>query len=141
MPTTKDLLNNSTVKSMICCDEQAPAAEVEGDVVDMNGIGRKLLVIIQSCAAAATTTLSVVVQESATDSFGVEGAAATLDTFTTLDIVADVAQLVVGDLAPNERYVRVVATVGDATLDFAVLGVIYLERERPSGLGGALSGL
>ena len=132
MPTTKDLLNNSTVKSLICCDEKIANSTTTGGTVDLAGIGRKILVIIQSCAAAATTTLSVVVQESATDSFGVGGA--TLHTFTTLDIVAGTNQLVVGDLAPNERYIRVVANVGPATLDFSVIGVIYLERERPSGL-------
>jgi len=132
MPTTKDLLNNSTVKALLCCRDRYPESATGGTTVDLAGIGRKVLVIVDSCYCAATTTLSVIVQESATDSFGVGGV--TLHTFTTLDMVAGTAQLAVADLAPNERYIRVVATVGTASLSFSVLGVIYLERERPSGL-------
>lgn len=132
MPTTKDLLNNSTVKSLICCRSRASTAVTGGTVIDLKGIGRKLLVIVDSCFTGSTTSLSVIIQESATDSFGVGGV--TLHTFTTLDMVAGVAQLAVADMAPNERYIRAVSTVGIFSLSFAVLGVIYLERERPSGL-------
>ena len=57
----------------------------------------------------------------------------TLHTFAQITAAA----VVEADLAPNKRYVRVVATVGGAgadTVDVGIVGVIYLERAIPSGI-------
>jgi len=44
------------------------------------------------------------------------------------------ASLVEADLAPGRRYVRVLATVTVDTFTLGVTGIIYLEREIPSGI-------
>ena len=131
MPTTKDLLNNSTVKSMICPRVGTTGLAVTGTSIDMNGIGRKILVIAHACNPSSTTTLEVSVQECTTTGFGVP---VTLHNFATLDILKNGSTIAVADLAPNLRFVRAVATLGLYTLALSVVGVIYLERARPSGL-------
>lgn len=125
MPTTKDLLNNSTVKSLLPSIERV--AVVSGSSVDLKGIGRKLLVILDAGFFADTSTLTVIIEECDSTGFDV---AYTLHTFATLDNVATV----VADLAPNRRWVRARATAVGDSISFAVEGIIYLERERPSGL-------
>jgi len=54
----------------------------------------------------------------------------TLHTFAEIDA----ASLVEADLAPNRRYIRVVAVVTVDVFPLGVTGVVYLEREIPSGI-------
>ena len=54
----------------------------------------------------------------------------TLHTFAQISA----ASLVEADLAPKRRYVRVVATVTVEVFTLGVTGIIYLEREIPSGI-------
>lgn len=122
----KDLLNNSTVKTLLAALRRAPATTT-GSAVDLKGIGRKLLVILDAGNFGASATLKVTIQEDNTDGFTTP---TDLYTFATLDAVATV----VADMAPNERYIRAVAVGATETIDFSVEGIIYLERERPSGL-------
>ena len=119
----KDLLDNSTVKSFLAPLRRT--ATTVCDAVDLKGIGRKLFVILDAGNFADTGTLTVVIEES-TDSVTFT----TLHTFATLDAVG----ALVADLAPSKRYVRVNVTACADTIDFAVEGIIYLERKRPSGL-------
>jgi len=122
----KDLLNNCTTKALVVADELSVAAHT-GDTVDLNGVGRKVLVIINAGTPAAGGTLDVVVHES-NDNFAADDDV--LHTFSQITA----ASLVEADLAPNKRYIRVVATVGTDVFPASVEGVIYLEREIPSGL-------
>lgn len=56
---------------------------------------------------------------------------AVLHTFAEIDA----ATLVEADLAPNKRYIRVDYTAADGTsIPVGIVGVIYLEREIPSGI-------
>ena len=121
----KDLLNNSTVKSLLASAERTTV--VTGSSVDLKGIGRKLLVILDAGAFADTGTLTMLIEECDTTGFSV---ATTLHTFATLDAVATV----VADLAPNKQFIRARASAVANTVNFAVEGIIYLERKRPSGL-------
>jgi len=54
----------------------------------------------------------------------------TLHTFAEISA----ASLVEADLAPGRRYVRVRATVTVGVFTLGVTGIIYLEREIPSGI-------
>ena len=54
----------------------------------------------------------------------------TLHTFAQITA----ASLVEADLAPNKRYVRVVATVTVDVFTAGVTGIVYLEREIPAGI-------
>jgi len=54
----------------------------------------------------------------------------TLHTFAEITATS----LVEADLAPNSRYVRVLATVAVDVFTLGVTGIIYLEREIPSGI-------
>ncbi len=54
----------------------------------------------------------------------------TLHTFDEIDA----ASLVEADLAPGRQYVRVVAVVTVDVFTLGVTGIIYLEREIPSGI-------
>ena len=123
---TKDLLNNSTVKSLIAAASLDTATHT-GDTVDLLGVGRKVLVVINAGTPGAGGTLNVVVHES-DDNFAANDDV--LHTFA--EITA--AGLAEADLAPNKRYIRVVATVGVAVFPAAVEGVVYLERKIPSGI-------
>lgn len=122
----KDLLNNCTTKALIVADELSAAAHT-GDTIDLKGIGRKVLVIINAGTPGTSGTLDVVVHES-DDNFSSDD-----DVLHTFDQITAPA-LVEADLAPNKRYIRVVATVGTEVFPAAVEGIIYLEREIPSGL-------
>lgn len=126
MPTTKDLLNNSTVKALIPAEALGIAVET-GEIVDLLGIGRKVLVIINAGTPAAGGLADIVVHES-DDNFSADD-----DVLYTFDQI-DAAGIVEADLAPNKRYIRVVATVTVAVFTLGVDGVIYLEREIPSGI-------
>ena len=123
---TKDLLNNSTVKALIVADKLTAAVHT-GSTVDLKGIGRKVLVVVNAGTPDSGGTLDVVVHES-DDNFASDDDV--LHTFTQIDAAA----LAEADIAPNKRYIRVVATVGTAAFPATVDGVIYLEREIPSGI-------
>lgn len=125
MPTTKDLLYNSTVKSLLTSVRRT-VGTTAGSVVDLKGIGRKLLVIVDAGGFGASATLGVIIQECSTST----GVFTTLHPVITLDAVATR----VADMAPSQQFVRAYASISSTTIDFAVEGIIYLERERPSGL-------
>lgn len=123
---TKDLLNNSTVEALIPSEALGVAVET-GATIDLLGMGRKVLVIVNAGTPAAGGLVDIVVHES-DDNFVADDDV--LHTFDQLDAAA----LVEADLAPNKRYIRVVATVTVAAFTVGVTGVIYLEREIPSGI-------
>ena len=201
MPTTKDLLNNSTIVALIPTEELAIAVET-GAITDLQGMGRKVLVVVNAGTPGAGGLLNIVVQESnvATMVVGTPGAidgaidatqkyidlhagegvnwpsldefSFTIDTETfictkrvvdrlyvkraqygttaaihvndsvlvlyiaTLHTFAeiDAASLVEADLAPNKRYIRIVATVTVGVFLTGITGIVYLEREIPSGV-------
>jgi len=197
----KDLLNNSTVVALIPTEELAIAVET-GAITDLQGQGRKVLVVINAGVPGAGGLLNVVVQESNVPTFAIAGtetldAAMTAtsetlvlqtgegnlsfplydfdllieaeivtctervgdtfyikrgqqgttavahadDTAVTLQINTlhtfaeiDAASLVEADLAPNKRYIRIVATVTVGVFLTGITGIVYLEREIPSGV-------
>ena len=200
MPTTKDLLNNSTVVAFIPAEALAVDTET-GGITDLQGKGRKILMAINAGTPAAGGLANIIVQESNAPTFAIAGtetldAAVSLtdvyvdiqpgeganlplydfnilidaeimtvteritdrlyvkrgqqgtttaihadDTAVTLQIDTlhtfaeiDAAGLVEADLAPNKRYVRVVAAVTVDVFTLGVTGIIYLEREVPSGI-------
>ena len=204
MPTTKDLLNNSTIVALLPSEALAVAADTKGAITDLQGKGRKVLVAINVGTPAAAENLVVTIEESnvATMVVGTPGAidgaitatqkyldlhagegvnwpaidefSFTIDTETfictkrvvdrlyvkraqygttaavhandsvlvlyiaTLHTFAaiDAASLVEADLAPNKRYIRVSTTVvgAGAALPTGIIGIVYLEREIPSGI-------
>ena len=122
----KNLLNNSTISAFIPPNQYTPG-ETEGGAIDLKGIGRKILVMGGTENLGAGGTVDVVIQES-DDNFNADITVLhTFDTITELDPIKK-------DLSPNKRYVRAVMTVNVDTVVFAVLAVIYLEREIPSGI-------
>jgi hypothetical protein len=122
----KDLLNNSTVVAMIP-SEKLEVGEETGATLDLAGVGRKVLVVVNAGTPAAGGTLDVVVHESDDDFAADDDVLYTFDEITA-------ESLVEADLAPNKRYIRVVATVGVDVFTTAVEGIVYLEREIPSGI-------
>ena len=124
--TTKDLLNNSTVKELVASAAITTGSNT-GSSVDLEGVGRKILVIINTGDVGTGGTLDVEIHES-DDDFSADDD--TLKTFSQIDSTG----VVVGDVAPNKRYIQASYTVGTDTVNCAVIGIIYLEREAPSGL-------
>ena len=123
---TKDLLNNSTVRALVPAATLGIATHT-GAIVDLKGIGRKILVILNTGTPAAGGLINVVVRES-NDNFVSDNTV--LHTFPQINAAA----LVEADLSPSKPFVRVVATVSVATVPTAIIGVVYLEREVPSNL-------
>ena len=122
----KDLLNNSTVVAFIPSEALAVAVET-GGITDLGGVGRKILMVVNAGTPAAGGLIDIVVHES-NDNFAADDDV--LHTFAQLDAAA----LVEADLAPNKQYIRIVATVTEGVFTAGVTGVIYLEREIPSGI-------
>ena len=54
-------------------------------------------------------------------------------TLATLDTV-DAAGIAEADLAPTKRYIRISYTVTGTSIPVGIEGVVYLEREIPSGI-------
>ena len=199
----KDLLNNSTVVALLPAESLAVDTHTEA-ITDLQGKGRKVLVVVNAGTPGVGGELDIIVQESnmatMTDPVGDEvldatGIDATQKTLTlhatdgigyplydfdlilsageivtvtervgdlcyikraqrgttatvhaggatarlsvpTLHTFAQIvaAGLVEADLAPNRRYVRVVAAVGVDVFPTGIEGIIYLEREIPSGI-------
>lgn len=133
----RDLLNNSTSKDLVPAVntgfsmEEANSLSVNGTSVDLEGEGRKCLILI-SVGATSTATLSVSITSGTDDS-----------TFGTTETtrVLDTTGLTVIDLAPQNRYIRAeysVSSTGAVTthtfVSFSVKGIIYNERFRPSNV-------
>ena len=203
MPTTKDLLNNSTIIAFIPAEALAVADETSG-ITDLEGRGRKILMLINAGTPAAGGLANIIVQESnmatmtdpvgdeVLDATGIDATQTYLDLHATdgvgyplsdFDLILtageivtvtervgdhclirraqrgttatvhaggatarlsvptlhtfaeiDAAGLVEADLAPNRRYVRVVAAITVEVFTLGVLGVVYLEREVPAGI-------
>ena len=122
----RDLLNNCTNKALVVADALSVAVHT-GATVDLLGIGRKVLVVINAGVPAAGGLLDVVVHES-NDNFAADD-----DVLHTFDQIVG-ASLVEADLAPTKRYIRAVATVTVGVFDASVNGTIYLERKIPAGI-------
>jgi len=60
----KDLLNNSTVVAFVPAISALTGAEVEGAITDLQGKGRKVLMIVNAGTPVGAETLNVVVRES-----------------------------------------------------------------------------
>ena len=199
----KDLLNNSTVVAFIPSEALAVAVE-SGAITDLQGMGRKILMVVNAGTPAASGTADIVVWESnmatftdpagdeVLDATGIDAVQKTLTLHATdgvgyplydFDLILtageivtvtervgdlcyikraqrgttatvhaggatarlsprplhtfaqlDAAALVEADLAPGSRYIRVIATVEIEVFTLGVTGVIYLEREIPSGI-------
>jgi len=123
---TKDLLHNSTVKALIPAEALGIAVET-GATVDLLGTGRKVLVNINAGTPSAGGLADIVIHES-DDDF-----AANDDVLYTFDQISELG-IVQADLAPNKRYIRAVATITVAAFTLGVEGIVYLEREIPSGI-------
>ena len=122
----KDLLNNSTLVAFIPSEALAIAVET-GATTDLGGVGRKILIAVNAGVPAGGGLIDIVVHES-DDNFAADD-----DVLHTFDQI-DAESLVEADLAPNKRYIRVVATVTGGVFTAGITGVIYLEREIPSGI-------
>ena len=122
----RDLLNNSTVKTLLTA--LARTASADGSAVDLKGKGRKFLVIFD--IGAATGTLDLKIQSSPVSDFasGVvdEAVFSQKTTVGTSEV----------QVIPTQRYIRASATIGGATptFTFSVEAIIFLEREIPSGI-------
>ena len=128
MPTTKDLLNNSTVVALIPAEALGVATET-GAILDLGGIGRKMLIIVNAGTPAAGGLVNITVHESNAADFS-GGDDDVLHTFVEIDA----AGVVEADLAPNKRYIRIEAAVTVDVFTIGVDAVVYLEREIPSGI-------
>lgn len=99
--------------------------------IDLAGKGRRVLLVI-SVGATSTATLQVDIKSGTDNStFGTSEYSAIFDT-TGKTVV---------DLVPSKRYIRAewtVSTTGalasHAYVDFAVVGIVYNERVKPSGV-------
>jgi len=122
----RDLLNNCTSKALVVADELSIAVHT-GATVDLKGVGRKVLAIINSGVPASGGLLDVVIHES-DDSFSTD--TSVLHTFDQIKA----ASLVEVTLTPTKRYIKAVATVTVAVVPASVVGIVYLERNIPSGI-------
>ena len=130
----RDLYNNATVKALLSSKRQGHDATTllteTGTTVDLDGEGRKCLLLV-SVGATSTATLYIKVQESIDDS-----------TWTTLyDKIFRSTGTTVVDLTPTKRYIRAQATLSATGIltaltyvDVAVGVVVYNERYRPSNV-------
>lgn len=118
----RDLLNNSTQKELLPAKQRTAVAT--GDSIDLKGKGRKVLTILSCGDCSADASVVVTIQESSDGT-----------SFATLQVFGAVStsKILVLDLTPTKQYIRAVSTVANAnTIDYAVIGLIYNEREIPS---------
>ena len=120
----RDLLHNSSQKDLLPAKSRA-AATYNGTGVDLKGKGRKVLILLSAGGFGASATLDVTIEESLDNT-----------TFTTLYTFTQktAAGSFVVDVAPTKRYIRATGVVGVAAVDFGVWGIVYNEREIPSGI-------
>ena len=116
-----DLINNTTLKGLIPSISVAPGTTT-GSAVDLKGIGRNVLVVLD---IGTTDGVDVVIEES---DDGINWTA--LHTFAQ----QNTAVLLEADLAPTKQHIRAVATLSGTFANLAVLGIIYNERQIPSGI-------
>jgi hypothetical protein len=134
----RDLANNVTSIALLPPTAvDAARTAIAGTAVDTKGESRKLYALLTvglgtnyGTQLTGKATVTVDIQESADNSSW-----STLGSFSPKGATA----LVALDLTPSMRYIRASAnvTVGGAgaqTIDFAVLGVFYDERYRPSNV-------
>ena len=137
----RDLANNVTSIALIPPygvnvqgASSALLAQRVGSSVDTEGEAKKLYALLSVGTVGATeggyATIMVTIEESADNS-----TFSTLGAFTSQDATA----LIAIDLTPTMRYIRAsasmsVTTDGSYTLDFAVTGIFYDERYRPSNV-------
>ncbi len=125
---TRDLLSNSTIRSLIPA-VRSLAATLTGSAVDLRGMGRKVLVILDVGGVEGTTpSVDVRIQESDDGT-----------TWVDLHIFAlrTTAGTLIVDLRPTRRQIRaraVIAGGAAAGTTLAIEGIVYLERQRPSGI-------
>jgi hypothetical protein len=139
MPAIRDLANNVTSIALLPAQSHGSAkTAIAGVAVDTAGEARKLYALLTvglgsdyGAQTLGKATVTVEIQESASSTSG----------WVTLGSFSPKSQtsLVAMDLTPNYRWLRASAnvTVGASTvqtIDFALLGVFYDERNRPSNV-------
>lgn len=127
----RNLLANSTVKTLLPA-VQSLAATLTGSGVDLRGMGRKVLVILDTGIDGGTAPLLDVTIEERDGT----GPWTALHTFAQLD-GATMPSTVIVDLTPKKEQIRAVAAISGgagAQVSLAVEAIIYLERQKPSGI-------
>lgn len=124
----RDLKNNSDQKALLTCVRRNEE-DYTGDVVDLKGEGRKLLVMI-NVGATSTMTAQVTIQESSDNS-----------TFTTLQAfsASNTTGTEVFDLTPTKRYIRAIFSAATAEsgltfIELGVAGIFYNNRYTPENI-------
>ena len=117
-----NLINNTTLKGLIPA-VQTVAATITGSAVDLKGMGRNILVVLD--IGAANGNVDVVIEESDDGTIWTP-----LHTFAQQNTAA----LLEADLTPTKQQIRAVVTTSGTATTFAVLGIIYNERQIPSGI-------
>ena len=117
-----NLINNTTLKGLIPAIQTA-AATITGSAVDLKGMGRNVLVVLD--IGATNGNVDVVIEESDDGTIWTP-----LHTFAQQNTAA----LLEADLTPTKQQIRAVVTTSGTATTFAVLGIIYNERQIPSGI-------
>ncbi len=125
MPTTKDLLNNSTIIAMIPSEALGIAVET-GAVTDLQGVGRKVLVVINAGTPAGGGLANIVVQESNDPNFAIAGTE-TLDAAVTLVDVSILIQPGEGVNLPLYDF-NVLCEAEIMTVTHRIVDRLYVKR-------------